>query len=93
MSERDAVDPEEVVHVAELARIDLDDEEVERFAAQFADVLGYFETLEEVPEVDSDPELVNVMRSDDVEDCLDREAVLRNAPETEDGKFKGPRVS
>lgn len=93
MSERDAVDPGSVEHVAELARIDLEDDEVERFAAQFADILRYFETLDDVPEVDSEPDLTNVMRADDTRECLTREEALRNAPETEDGKFKGPRVS
>ena len=93
MSEPDAVDPEEVRHVAGLARVDLDDAEVEAFAAQFAEILAYFETLDEVPAVESEPTLVNVMRPDEERECLDREAALRNAPETEDGYFKGPRVS
>lgn len=87
------VDPEEVEHVAGLARVDLDDGERERFADQFSDILEYFETLDEVPEVERDPELTNVMRPDEVRDSLDREDALENAPETEDGHFKGPRVS
>ena len=87
------VDPDEVRHVADLARIDLDDEEVDRFTEQFADILSYFETLDEVPEVDEAEELANVMRPDEVRDCLSQEAALENAPETEDGYFKGPNVS
>jgi len=88
-----AVDPEEVRHVADLARIDLDDDEVERFTDRFAEVLGYFETLEEVPEVESEPSLTNVMRPDEVHESLSQEESLRNASETEDGYFKGPKVS
>ena len=88
-----AVDAEEVRHVADLARIDLGDEEVERFAAQFADILDYFETLEAVPTVEAEPDLTNVMRDDEIEASLSREDALANAPETEDGYFKGPRVS
>ena len=87
------VDAEEVRHVAELARVDLDDEEVEAFAAQFADILGYFDALDEVPETDREADLVNVMRPDETRECLDQSEALRNAPETEDGYFKGPRVS
>mgnify|MGYP000188680867 CR=1 FL=1 len=87
------VDAEEVRHVAELARVNLADDEVEEFAAQFADILDYFDALDEVPEVESEPDLVNVMRSDEVEDCLDQEEALANAPDSEDGFFKGPRVS
>jgi aspartyl-tRNA(Asn)/glutamyl-tRNA(Gln) amidotransferase subunit C len=88
-----AVDHETVRHVADLARIDLDDDEVDRFAEQFSDVLAYFETLDEVPDVEAEADLTNVMRDDEVADGLTREAALRNAPETEDGYFKGPRVS
>ena len=87
------VDPEEVRHVADLARVDLADEEVAEFTEQFADILDYFEALDEVPEVESEPELVNVMRADEVRDGLSQEEALRNAPETEDGFFKGPTVS
>ena len=87
------VDDEEVRHVAELARVDLDDDEVERFSEQFADILEYFEALDDVPEVEPDPGLANVMRPDEVTEGLTQEEALRNAPETEAGYFKGPKVS
>ncbi|GGM65475.1 aspartyl-tRNA(Asn)/glutamyl-tRNA(Gln) amidotransferase subunit C [Halarchaeum rubridurum] len=87
------VDADEVRHVADLARVDLDDEDVGRYADQFADILDHFETLEEVPDVEAEPELVNVMRPDEVEESLDQDEALENAPETEDGFFKGPKVS
>jgi aspartyl-tRNA(Asn)/glutamyl-tRNA(Gln) amidotransferase subunit C len=88
-----SVDESEVRHVAELARVDLDDEEVAEFTAQFGDILAYFEALDEVPEVESEPDLVNVMRADEVREGLSQEEALQNAPETEDGFFKGPKVS
>ncbi|MFC7204071.1 Asp-tRNA(Asn)/Glu-tRNA(Gln) amidotransferase subunit GatC [Haloferax namakaokahaiae] len=87
------VDADEVRHVAELARVNLDDDEVDEFATQMADILTYFDALDEVPEVDSEDELVNVMRPDEVKDGLTQEEALSNAAETEDGYFKGPRVS
>ncbi|QIB73625.1 Asp-tRNA(Asn)/Glu-tRNA(Gln) amidotransferase subunit GatC [Halogeometricum borinquense] len=87
------VDAEEVRHVAELARVNLDEDEVEEFAGQFADILDYFDALDEVPEVEAEPDLVNVMRADEVRDGLDQDEALQNAPESEDGFFKGPRVS
>jgi aspartyl-tRNA(Asn)/glutamyl-tRNA(Gln) amidotransferase subunit C len=34
-----------------------------------------------------------VLRPDEVEDCLSQDEALSNAADTEDGKFKGPRVS
>ena len=88
-----AVDPEEVEHVADLARVDIDDDERERFTEQFADILAYFETLDEVPEVDDEATLTNVMRPDDRRESLDQDEALQNAPDNEDGFFKGPPVS
>lgn len=88
-----AVTGEEVRRVADLARVDLSDEAVEQFAEQFEAVLADFETLDEVPEVESEPDLVNVMRADEVEEGLTQEEALSNADQTEDGYFKGPRVS
>jgi aspartyl-tRNA(Asn)/glutamyl-tRNA(Gln) amidotransferase subunit C len=93
MSEDTSVDPEQVRHVADLARVDLDEEAVERFTEQFADILEYFEALDEVPERDREPELTNVLRPDEVHEGLSQEEALRNAAETEDGRFKGPNVS
>lgn len=88
-----SVDHEEVRHVAHLARVDLEEDDVEAFADQFGAILEHFEALDAVPEVDSETELVNVMRADEVTECLDQEAALANAPESEDGYFKGPNVS
>jgi aspartyl-tRNA(Asn)/glutamyl-tRNA(Gln) amidotransferase subunit C len=87
------VDPAEVEHVADLARVDIDESERERFAEQFGEILGYFETLDAVPEVEAEEELTNVMRPDDVRESLDQSEALENAPDTEDGFFKGPPVS
>jgi len=87
-----AVDPDEVRHVADLARVDLAEEELERFAEQFGEILDAFETLEEVPEVEREADLVNVMRPDERRASLDQEQALQNADD-EEGFFKGPKVS
>lgn len=87
------VDADAVEHVAELARVRLDDAEIEEFTEQFGEILDSFEALDEVPETEREEELVNVMRPDEVEEGLSQEEALANAPETEDGFFKGPKVS
>ncbi len=89
----DAVTPETVRHIAGLARVDLADDEVDRFSEQFADILDAFESLDAVPDVDADVELTNVMRADSVSPGLDTDAALENAPDHEDDYFKGPNVS
>ncbi len=87
------VDPAEVEHVAELARVRLEDDERELFAEQFAEILDAFAALDEVPEMDREEPLVNVMRPDEVDESLSQSAALANAEETEDGFFVGPKVS
>lgn len=87
------VDDEEVRHVASLARIDLDEAEIERFTEQFGDILEYFEALDDVPEVESEADLTNVMRPDEVREGLSQDEALQNAPDSEAGQFKGPKVS
>lgn len=87
-----SVNPAAVRHVADLARVDLDEDEVETFTAQFAEVLDYFEALDEVPETESEPDLVNVLRPDEVHEGLSQDEALRNASATEDDYFKGPPV-
>ncbi|WP_247728390.1 Asp-tRNA(Asn)/Glu-tRNA(Gln) amidotransferase subunit GatC [Halovivax limisalsi] len=92
MSE-EGVDPAEVRHVASLARIELDDDEVERFASQFEEILDAFETLDAVPDVDRESDLHTVLRPDESQSTLTREQVFENAPDREDDRFKGPNVS
>lgn len=90
----DGIDEDDVRHVAGLARIELGDDEVAAFADGFADVLDYFATLDDVEDdVAYEEELDNVMRADEVEEGLSQKEALANAPETEDGYVKGPRVS
>jgi aspartyl-tRNA(Asn)/glutamyl-tRNA(Gln) amidotransferase subunit C len=88
----DPVTPDEVRHVADLARIDLDESAVDRYVEQFAEILAAFEELDEVPDVELDEPVESSLRPDAPRPCLDREDALANAPETEDGYFKGPSV-
>lgn len=73
---------EEVRHVAKLARLDLSDEEVKKFATQLSSVLDYMEILKEVdtsevPETSQVTGLKNVMRKDKVGKCAaSREELL-----------------
>ncbi len=87
---------EDVYHIAELAKIELSDEEVERFRKEFEKILEYFSILDEVPE-DVEPtfhvhNLKNVFRDDVPSEPLPRELVLMNARHVEDGYFKGPKI-
>ena len=88
---------QEVQKVAELARLDIDDSQVDHLAEQLAAILDYMDKLSEVDTSDIDPtahaiELTNAFREDAVHEHLDREKSLANAPQREEGSFVVPKV-
>jgi aspartyl-tRNA(Asn)/glutamyl-tRNA(Gln) amidotransferase subunit C len=90
MLERD-----QVLHVAKLARLRLDDDEVEKMAAELSHVLDHIEKireldLENVPPTSHVVDVVNVMRTDEPWPCLSQEEALDQAPEPVDGFFGVP---
>tara|TARA_Y100000817_G_C16494460_1_gene383899 strand:- start:246 stop:530 length:285 start_codon:yes stop_codon:yes gene_type:complete len=93
MSERIVVNVETVQHISELAKIDLEDEEVEIFTKQFGQIINYFEILDEVPEIEIRLDVKNVLRDDEEGESLPRGEVFQNVDEnTKKDYFKGPKV-
>ena len=89
--------PEVVRHVAELARLELTDEEVERYARELTSILDYVAQLQELDLDDVEPtthvvDLVCRLRPDEVAQPLTREQALANAPAVEQDQFKVPRI-
>ncbi len=87
----------DVEHVANLARLALSAEEVERFTEQLAVILDHAEDVAALDLDGVEPTahplpLVNVLRPDEVRPCLDRDEVLAQAPAAEDGRFRVPRI-
>jgi aspartyl-tRNA(Asn)/glutamyl-tRNA(Gln) amidotransferase subunit C len=88
---------EEVLHVAALARLELDTAAIDTFAAQIGDILAYVETLNGVDTGGVAPtshaiSLTNAFREDTLRPHLDTAAALANAPEKEDGSFLVPKI-
>lgn len=88
---------DDVLHVANLARLEMDAGAVETFAEQIGAILGYVKTLDEVDTAGVRPmshavALTNAFREDEPAGHLDNERALANAPEAEDGGFVVPRV-
>jgi aspartyl-tRNA(Asn)/glutamyl-tRNA(Gln) amidotransferase subunit C len=88
---------EDVAHVADLARLTLTDEELDRFTDQLAAVLDHARDVEAldtagVPPTAHPLPLRNVLRDDRVRPSLDRDEVLAQAPAVEDGRFAVPPV-
>ncbi|HKP52430.1 MAG TPA: Asp-tRNA(Asn)/Glu-tRNA(Gln) amidotransferase subunit GatC [Chloroflexia bacterium] len=89
--------PEEVRHVAMLARLGLTDEEVEMMRAQLAQVLDYIAMLSEVDTSAVEPTAQvlaqsNIMRGDTSRPSMPVGEVLRNAPGKEETFFRVPSV-
>ena len=88
-----ALTPDEVRHIAHLARLGLTDEDVAKFAPQLSEILDYFERLKAVDTTGVPPtayplDLHNITR-DDVEDPpADAEDILKNAPQREGDFFR-----
>ena len=88
----------DVEHVAKLARLELTEEEKEKFAGQLGDVLKYVEQMNEVDTSNVEPmahaiDFVNVMREDAVNYEQTKQQLMANAPDAEDGFFKVPKIN
>jgi aspartyl-tRNA(Asn)/glutamyl-tRNA(Gln) amidotransferase subunit C len=88
---------DDVVHVARLARLALTDDEVELFTAQLRTVLDHAADVAAldtsgVPPTAHPLPLENVLREDVVGPSLDRDEVLREAPDSDGVRFRVPRI-
>lgn len=85
----------DIAHVAKLARLALSEEELDGYKAQLGAILDHaarVQSLEGEPEVESAHPLgfVNAFRDDETRPSLDRDEVLAQAPESENGYFVVP---
>ena len=87
------VSREEVLHIARLARIALDESEITRLSEQLSNLLGNFEVLQQVNTDDVPPTaqsvaLQSVMREDEVAPSFPPEDILANAPRRDENCFR-----
>ena len=88
---------DDVLYVADLARLELDEASIDAFAEQIATILDYVDMLNRVDTDGVSPtshaiSLTNAFRNDEPKEHLDRDLALANAPEKEDGNFIVPKV-
>ena len=88
---------EEVAKLAELARLDLPESELDEYAKQLEIILESVAKVGEVSTKDVKPMshatgLVNVFREDVTKESLSRDEILRSAPATEVDRFRVPRI-
>jgi len=91
------ISSEEMDHLAMLSRLELTEEEKEKFAQHINDILAYFQKLNELDTEGVGPTshilpIKNVYREDISAESIDGDKMLSIAPDKEDGFFKVPRI-
>lgn len=88
---------EEILHIAKLADLNIKEDEIDEYAKNLGDILNFVEVLngvntDNVEESIGTVNNTNVFRKDEIKEFGDRDILLQNAPEQEDGMFKIPKV-
>ena len=91
------ISKEDVVHVANLARLELSEESIEKFAGQIGEILDHVDSLKRVDTrgvsaTSHAISLTNAFREDDMAEPAGRERSMTNAPESEEGSFVVPKI-
>ena len=86
-----------IKHVANLARLNLTEKELEKFVPELKEIISTFSQLNEVNVDNVEPsfqpvELKNALRDDTVEKSFTNEEALSNSEHKKEGYFKGPSV-
>lgn len=89
---------EDVKHVAKLARLELTEEEIEKYSKQLDEIIKHVEQMNEVDTTGIEPmphpiPVYNVMREDVVTYEHTKEEMMANAPFEEDGFFRVPKIN
>lgn len=89
------IDRDQVLHVARLARLHLEDDEVARMTSELSQILDHIEMigrleLDDVEPTDHVVELENVLRPDEPRPSSPREKMLELAPDPADSAFRVP---
>jgi aspartyl-tRNA(Asn)/glutamyl-tRNA(Gln) amidotransferase subunit C len=91
-----AITREDVLHVAELARLELTEDEIERFGTELSKVLDHIETIGELGDMeDVEPTshvvaVENALRADEPQPSLPQDVALAAAPDAAQGGFRVP---
>ena len=91
------VSREEILHIANLARLDLEENEIDKYLENLDDILNFAEIVNNAPVEGLDitigaNEAKNVFRKDEVKEFDNIEGLLQNAPSLEQNMFKIPKV-
>jgi aspartyl-tRNA(Asn)/glutamyl-tRNA(Gln) amidotransferase subunit C len=90
-----AIDREQLLHVAHLARLELREDELDRLEGQLNDILEAVSKVSELDLSDVPPtshplEIANAWREDEPRPCLPLGDVFANAPDRDEDYFRSP---
>ncbi len=91
------VSKEEIKHIAKLANLNLKEEEIDTYLLHLTDILNFANIVNNAP-IDGLGETIgannnyNVFRKDEIIEFGNRDILLQNAPEQEEGMFRIPKV-
>ena len=97
MSTMPSIGRDDVARLADLARIQLTEEEIARFAGEFDSIMDAVASVsevatEDVPATSHPIAMTNVFREDVVTETLTQEEALAGAPDAQDGRFAVPQI-
>ena len=84
----------DVKHIAQLAKLDIPDEKLEKLTEEMSAIVQMVEKLPPLESTDTllDEDDTMILRPDMARPSLPREAILHNAPEVADGCFVAPKT-
>ena len=88
---------DEIIHIAKLAMLNLNEQEIDNYTKDMQEILGYAEMINNldtsnIDETIAATEQKNVFRKDEVIQPQAREELLKNAPSQDEGMFRIPKV-
>lgn len=91
------VSKEEILHIANLAHLNLEDDEIDTYLKNLQDILNFANIVDNAPVNELNitigaNEVKNVFRKDEIEIFEDNESLLQNAIAKEQNMFKIPKV-
>ena len=91
------VSKEELIHIADLAELEIEDKEIDKYLLNLQDILNFANIVNNAPTEGLDitigaNEAKNIFRKDEVKKFEDIDSLLQNAPEQEQHMFKIPKV-
>ncbi|MBE5821013.1 MAG: Asp-tRNA(Asn)/Glu-tRNA(Gln) amidotransferase subunit GatC [Clostridiales bacterium] len=88
---------EQLKHIANLSNLSFNDEELEKYLVDMTGIVDFVNQLNEIntDDVEITTSILgeyNIFREDEIKESFDRELLIQNAPDSQDGMFKIPRV-